>query len=66
MLLLEQARENKSVFCFSLLWSLTTASRRLRNSLEAGIDLVLPSRGGSTWRELGVLQRDRMPSPAFY
>ncbi|KAF9787854.1 tRNA synthetases class I-domain-containing protein [Thelephora terrestris] len=42
MLLLEQARENK----------------RLRNSLEAGIDLLLPPGGESKWRELDVLQRD--------
>ncbi|KAF9652680.1 isoleucyl-tRNA synthetase [Thelephora ganbajun] len=42
MLLLEQARENK----------------QLRNSLEAGIDLLLPSQGDSTWRELDVLRCD--------
>ena len=63
MLLLEQARENKLALCFCfflLLQSLTAAFRQVRNSLEAGIDLLLPSQGDPTWRELEVLRRDRM------
>ena len=60
MLLLEQARENKLVlFLFT---SMVTHGvfRHLRNSLEAGVDLLLPSQGGPAWREFDLLRRERM------
>lgn len=60
MLLLEEARENKLVIFWSLLLRFfTPVSRQLRNSLEAGIDLLLPFQEESSWRELDVLRRDR-------
>ena len=63
MLLLEQARENKSVLFYLFPRPLTTAFRQLRNSLEAGIDLLLPSQGDTAWRELDVLRHDRTSFP---
>lgn len=66
MLLLERARENKLVHFFGFYFSShSPVFRQLRNSLEAGIDLLLPSQGDTTWRELDVLRRDRTLFFAF-